>query len=64
MSKYAFIQEVTREIRGFTPRLCWIADVLAEMGLAKSRVAVRKYPCPPHKREDIRDVIIALGIKE
>ena len=61
MSKYPFIQQVVREICGFTPKLCWIADVLNEMGLAKSRVAVRKHPCPPDKREAIRDVIITLG---
>lgn len=59
MASYAQIQYQVKQVDGFTPKTCWIADVKNDYGLNKrvapNRLALskRKHPCPAGKREAI-----------
>jgi len=68
MPTYKQIQEHVRRTRGFVPKTCWIAHVLAEHGLTK-RQAInrlnperREHPCPEHRRSDIETALRELGV--
>lgn len=67
---YKNIQKKVKEIYGFVPKTCWIADVKSMCGLkvrvAPNRIDVRqrKYPCPTDKIEKIKEVLQQLGIIE
>ncbi|MGA0600253.1 hypothetical protein ACO2Q3_06050 [Caulobacter sp. KR2-114] len=64
---YGRIQVYCRREYGFVPPTSWIASVLAEQGMTHRMAPNRKNPsvvarpCPPHRREQVRDAILQLG---
>lgn len=63
MATYKQIQNHVRTQHNFTPKTCWIADVLSSYGLT-TRVAAnrrdpskREYPCPIGKRAAIEQAL-------
>lgn len=66
MATYEEIQMTTKELFGFVPKTCWIADVKADFGLttrfAPNRVSHtrRKHPCPVGKRDALIQVLAHL----
>ena len=66
-STYEKIRESVIRWDGFSPKDCWIADVLSEHGLT-TRIAynrldpsMRANPCPRNKRKSIIDALYRLG---
>jgi len=60
MATYKQMQDYVRDNFGYVPKTCWIAHMKEICGLspqiAKNRRshAVRMYPCPPEKQDDLR----------
>jgi hypothetical protein len=63
MTTYKEIQNWVKRHCGFTPKTCWIAHVLADLGLttrqAPNRIdkTQRRHPCPVKKRPAILDAL-------
>jgi|GEM_PF-305278 len=60
MATYKQIQAYIKENFGYIPKTCWIAHMKEICGLNPQVVAnrrsdaVRMYPCPPEKQDDLR----------
>ena len=67
MATYRAIQQEVKLAYGFTPKACWIADVLFEHGLVnrsapnRKDASVRIEPCLEDKRSGIEAAIDRLG---
>jgi hypothetical protein len=64
---YQQIQAHVKQENHFSPKTCWIADVLSKHGLTR-RIAAnrldpasRKHPCPPEKRAAIESALRHFG---
>lgn len=69
MATYKEIQDYVRTVSGYTPKTCWIAHCKEIYGLTpriapnRQDVAIRKFPCPEDKQEDIRKAFQFFGMK-
>jgi hypothetical protein len=67
MATYKQIQERVREVHGFIPKTCHIADVKAQFNPSQRKAVnringdLRKYPCPPHQRSAIISALEHFG---
>ena len=67
---YGQIQVYCRSNYGFIPQTCWIADVLADLGMTSRQAPNRKdalqptKPCPPDRRMAIFEAIERAGRSE
>ena len=67
MATYKQIQNEVKLNSHFTPKTCWIAHVLSDLGQTKrtapNRIdpSSRVHPCPPEKRAAILRAIEKLG---
>lgn len=67
MPTYKEIQEQTKKSYNFTPKTCWIADILDDHGrtkrMAPNRIDEnkRKHPCPPHRRDKLETIMREMG---
>jgi hypothetical protein len=68
MAKYNSTAQLTKIKWGFTTKTCWIAHILSDYGLT-TRLAHnrhdslrRKHRCPPHRRQQLEEVMRELGI--
>jgi hypothetical protein len=67
MATYEQIQKRVKQIYGFAPETCWIADVKSQSGLPMRKApnrkgAARVKPCPPEKVESIRAALSHFGM--
>ena len=59
MATYSQIQKYVKQVNGFVPKTCWIADVKNDYGLTnrmapnRHSIEERKQPCPEKKRDAI-----------
>ena len=68
MPTYKQIQATVKQVAGFTPKTCWIADLKEQKGLTtraapnRRSATSRGYPCPETKREGILKAFRQLGM--
>ncbi|HET9637752.1 MAG TPA: hypothetical protein VFP12_00925 [Allosphingosinicella sp.] len=68
MATYREIIEWIRARYGFLAQTCWIADVKEEHGRTRSTApnridpAGKVKPCPPHRRDAIREALAHFGM--
>jgi hypothetical protein len=68
MATYRQISEYVKREHGFSPKTCWIAHVLFDLGLTARQAPnrldpnSRKHPCPSSKRPAIEAALLHFNL--